>query len=118
MNLKDDWKYFILVFIITIVLGYYLGITISTVVDYRIKEAVITMPKPKNNIKIVVDKSPKDIEIKSNTKEIENFINFENISNDKNLNKYSKKYKKIKKNKIKTPFEPYNYNESNYLNIE
>uniref|UniRef100_A0A6C0IYD5 Uncharacterized protein n=1 Tax=viral metagenome TaxID=1070528 RepID=A0A6C0IYD5_9ZZZZ len=119
MNLKEDWKYFILVFFITIILGYYLGITISTVVDYRIKEAVITMPKPKNNINILVDDNPKNVTIKSNTKQIESFLNFKNISKDKNINKYSEKYNKIEKKntKKKVKFEPYNYEDSNYLNL-
>ena len=84
----NNWSHYILVFFITLMLGYFLGITIATVVDYRLKDAVVNMPTPKNIIKILVDKKPKTIKIKSNHKKIENFLNYKDSP---------KKSKKIKK---------------------
>ena len=50
MNLFDNFRQYILIIVITVALGYFLGITVSTVVDYRLKDAIINLPKPKNNI--------------------------------------------------------------------
>ena len=55
MELLREYKQYIIIIIITVILGYFLGITVSTVVDYRLKDAVITLPKPKNNITLKVD---------------------------------------------------------------
>ena len=52
MELLSNYKHYIVIIIITVVLGYFLGITVSTVVDYRLKEAVINLPKAKNNITV------------------------------------------------------------------
>lgn len=60
MNLFDNFRQYILIIVITVALGYFLGITVSTVVDYRLKDAIINLPKPKNNIIIKL----KDKEIK------------------------------------------------------
>ena len=81
----NNWSHYMLVFFITLMLGYFLGITIATVVDYRLKDAVVNMPTPKNTIKILVDKNPKNVKIKSNHKKIENFLNYKN--SPKKLNK-------------------------------
>ena len=78
-----DVSLYIVVFFVTLMLGYYLGITISTVVDYRLKDAVINMPRPKNNIKIVVSKKPIKIKVKSNKKQIENFLNYKELPKKK-----------------------------------
>ena len=45
-----NFKYVFLIIISTIIIGYILGMTISTVVDYRLKDAVINLPKPINRI--------------------------------------------------------------------
>jgi hypothetical protein len=60
MNLIQDFKGYIPVIIITLILGYFLGITVSTVVDYRLKDAVINLPKPRNNIVIKLDQQQLD----------------------------------------------------------
>ena len=79
MNLLENGKYFMITFILTLVLGYYLGLAVSTVVDYRLRDAAIHMPKPKNNIIIKMPKSfskkPK-VKVDDNSKQIENFLNF------------------------------------------
>jgi hypothetical protein len=93
-----DWTLYSLVFFVTLMLGYYLGITISTVVDYRLKDAVINMPRPKNNIKIVVSKKPKKVKVKSNKKEIEHFLNYKELPKTKTKTKKSSNTKKITSN--------------------
>ena len=46
----NNWKECLFILLITVVMGYFLGMTVSTVVDYRLKDAVIHIPKPKNKI--------------------------------------------------------------------
>ena len=55
----DNWKECLFILLITVVMGYFLGITVSTVVDYRLKDAIIHLPKPKN--KIMVNLNDSDI---------------------------------------------------------
>lgn len=55
MNLFNEYKHYIVIVLITIVLGYFLGITVSSVVDYRLKDAIINIPKQKNNIIVKLD---------------------------------------------------------------
>lgn len=89
----NNLSHYMLVFFVTLMLGYFLGITIATVVDYRLKDAVVNMPTPKNIVKILVDKKPKNVKVKSNHKKIENFLNYKD--NPKKLNiKTTKKSKK------------------------
>ena len=45
-----NFKYVFLIITSTIIIGYILGMTISTVVDYRLKDAVINLPNPINKI--------------------------------------------------------------------
>jgi len=127
MELLKNWGTFILVFILTLVLGYYLGLAISTTVDYKLQDISLRMPKPKNNITIEIIKKPKrkykllnkrhkrgrkykdknksileeneinEVKVTSNNKEIEKFINYPN----KGM-KPKKKKKKKNKNKDKT----------------
>ena len=77
MNLFDNFRQYILIIVITVALGYFLGITVSTVVDYRLKDAIINLPKPKNNIiiklkdkeiKLLKDKKNKKVKNKNNKK--------------------------------------------------
>ena len=80
----NNWKECLFILLITVVMGYFLGITVSTVVDYRLKDAIINLPKPKN--KIMVNLNDSDI--------METF---------KSSSKKSKKLaKKAKKNKKKS----------------
>ena len=80
----NNWKECLFILLITVVMGYFLGITVSTVVDYRLKDAIINLPKPKN--KIMVNLNDSDI--------METF---------KSSSKKSKKSaKKAKKNKKKS----------------
>ena len=55
MNPIKEYKHYIVIVLITIVLGYFLGITVSSVVDYRLKDAVINIPRQKNNIVVKLD---------------------------------------------------------------
>ena len=56
MKFFTEYKSTILLLIATIIFGYILGLAISTVVDYRLRDAVINLPKPKNNIILNIDK--------------------------------------------------------------
>lgn len=55
MDFLKDFKYYIVVILITLVLGYFLGLTVAGVVDYRLKDTIINLPKPRNNIIIQLD---------------------------------------------------------------
>jgi len=94
-------------------LGYFLGITIATVVDYRLKDAVVNMPTPKNTIKILVDKMPKDVKIKTNHKKIENFLNYKDSPKKLNIEKSNKKTKTKKCSKSNL-YNPVNDNREKY----
>lgn len=56
MELLNNYRQFIFILIITVVLGYFLGIAVSTVVDYRLKDAVINFPKQKSKVVVKVEK--------------------------------------------------------------
>ena len=109
----NNWSHYMLVFFITLMLGYFLGITIATVVDYRLKDAVVNMPTPKNIIKILVDKKPKTIKIKSNHKKIENFLNYKDGPKKLNIEKSNKKTKTKKCSKSNL-YNPVNDNREKY----
>ena len=96
MYLFENWKYFTLTLIITLILGYYLGLAISSVVDYRLREATLHMPKPKNNITIVVSKKPKKVSVKDNSKKIEKFINYKTSAKKPKSRRKSKSKSKSK----------------------
>jgi hypothetical protein len=55
MFLSVDQKYYIMVLVVTLLLAYFLGITIAGIVDYRLKDAVINLPKPRNNVYVHLD---------------------------------------------------------------
>ena len=109
----NNWSHYMLVFFITLMLGYFLGITIATVVDYRLKDAVVNMPTPKNTIKILVDKMPKDVKIKTNHKKIENFLNYKDSPKKLNIEKSNKKTKTKKCSKSNL-YNPVNDNREKY----
>ena len=109
----NNWSHYMLVFFITLMLGYFLGITIATVVDYRLKDAVVNMPTPKNTIKILVDKMPKDVKIKTNHKKIENFLNYKDGPKKLNIEKSNKKTKTKKCSKSNL-YNPVNDNREKY----
>ena len=113
MKFFEDYKSTLLVFITTLVFGYMLGLAISSVVDYRLRDAIINIPRPDNKIVLKLD----DLEIKKN-KVKEHFKNvynkqknikesFQNGPNNlskkikKNKKKMSKSVLKKTKNKIK-----------------
>jgi hypothetical protein len=50
-----DWQKLLIGFFIIMIFGYYLGITIASVVDYRLKDAIINLPEQKNTIYLNVD---------------------------------------------------------------
>lgn len=56
MELLNNYRQFIFILIITVVLGYFLGIAVSTVVDYRLKDAVINFPKQKSKVIVRLEK--------------------------------------------------------------
>ena len=47
MKFFTEYKSTILLLAATIIFGYILGLAISTVVDYRLRDAVINLPKTK-----------------------------------------------------------------------
>ena len=77
MELFRNYKHYIVIIIITVVLGYFLGITVSTVVDYRLKDVIVNLPKPKNKITVQLGDEKIQSEIvrhrKKNYKTIEKF---------------------------------------------
>ncbi len=99
MELLTNYKEYILIIIITVVLGYFLGITVSTVVDYRLKDIIVNLPKPKNNITVQLADKKIDSDIvrrvKKNYRKVENFKNHRG----KKHKKHQKKDKKDKKHK-------------------
>jgi thymidylate kinase len=72
-------KYWILGIVLIVLFGYYLGITIASVVDYRLKDAIINLPQPKVYINTEDEKI------------IEKFENNSKKKKNKNKNKTSKK---------------------------
>jgi hypothetical protein len=83
-----EWQQILIGIFIIILFGYYLGITIASVVDYRLKDAIINLPEQKNTIYVnvkdtenieqfKVNKNNKVISKKSSTPKKENFTNFE-----------------------------------------
>ena len=76
MKIFNNFKSSLIMFFIMLAFGYYLGVAISSVIDQKINNLTIRMPKPKNNIIIHVDQKPNKVNIKSNNKKQENFLNF------------------------------------------
>lgn len=116
MNLFNEYKHYIVIVLITIVLGYFLGITVSSVVDYRLKDAIINIPKQKNNIIVKLDdynlneafngkKRKKGKKAKKSPKKGKKT---KNVTKDKKTNKSPKKSKKCKNtaNKSEKPNKP------------
>tara|TARA_B100001093_G_scaffold480748_1_gene510913 strand:- start:2402 stop:3229 length:828 start_codon:yes stop_codon:yes gene_type:complete len=99
-----NFKYVFLIIISTIVIGYILGMTISTVVDYRLKDAVINLPNPINRIFLKL-KNKKLINLKRKQKgrKLEIEIEKKNQIIDRSFKKKGKLQKKnslnLKKNK-------------------
>ena len=55
-----DYFLFIPILILTIIMGYFLGLIISSTVDYRLKDIVVNLPRPKTNVFLndkIVDQS-------------------------------------------------------------
>ena len=111
MKLSDNLGSFILVFILTLILGYYLGLAISTTVNYKLQDLRFKFPRAKNNITIEIIKKPrrkfKIINVKKNNKKDDvKLINKQNINVDgedvENFNNYiGKRGKRGKKGKKK-----------------
>lgn len=123
--------------ILIILFGYYLGITIASVVDYRLKDAVINLPEPKIYIngddKIVEkftndDKTSKKVKKNGKTKK-QGFENFEPVIKkstddtivDQNQKAYAMSYK-LAKTLMDSPFpfkaaNSYDYDQI-YMNLE
>ena len=99
MKFFTEYKSTILLLIATIIFGYILGLAISTVVDYRLRDAVINLPKPKNNIILNIDKENHKLLAK------EKFVDYDSdleeyTNSEKNRDKKSN-LKKNKKSKTK-----------------
>ena len=45
-----DSSNYILIILITLILGYFLGLMISTTVSYRLKDLVVNIPRTKTNV--------------------------------------------------------------------
>ena len=96
MSLLSEYKNCIIIIIITIILGYFLGLSVSTVVDYRLKDAIIKFPRQKNNIVVKLD-----------NEQIEKFVNKKKTKTNRYKSKKTKTNKsKSKKTKIEK-FENY-----------
>lgn len=73
-----DYSSWLPIFVLVLVMGYFLGLTIATVVDYRLKDAVINLPQPPKP-KIVVKLPSEAVEgftsakKKKTTKTVEHF---------------------------------------------
>ena len=91
MKLFEGYKNTLLVLITPLIFGYMLGLTISSVVDYRLRDAIINIPRPRNNIVVKLD----DLKIKTNrVKE-----HFTSSLNEKK-NEKKKKNKTLKSDKF------------------
>ena len=101
MLLLNNYKHYLVILLITVVLGYFLGITVSTVVDYRLKDAVINLPKPKNKILVNLNDSDVLETFKNSKKKSKKTKKSKNKNDEKD--KKAKKAKKAKKSK-KEPF--------------
>lgn len=63
-----DYLLLIVIFVLTVIMGYFLGLMVSSTVDYRLKDIVVNLPRPKTNVFLndkIVDKSKQKI-IKNN----------------------------------------------------
>ncbi len=54
-----DYKGYLIIFLLTLVMGYFLGLMIATTVDYRLKNFIVNLPRPKNKIIVKLDKNTK-----------------------------------------------------------
>ena len=90
-----NFKYVLLIIISTMVIGYILGMTISTVVDYRLKDAVINLPNPVNRIFLKL-KNKKFINLKKKQKGRKLEIEIE--KKNQIIDRSFKKKGKLKKN--------------------
>lgn len=117
MELLQNLKQYLPVIIIALIMGYFLGLMISTTVDYRLKDAVINLPKPKNNITISLDKQvlknltgngsitetfegSKKVNKQSNPKTDKSKKTAKTIQESKNTNKNSKSKKNTSKETV------------------
>lgn len=103
MELLKDFKQYIMIIVITVVLGYFLGITVSTVVDYRLKEAVINLPKQRHNITVNLDENKKR----------EKITKVEGFKCGKKTKKEKTNNNNVKKKKSKNSKNSKNSNKSN-----
>ena len=98
MKLIQNWGIFILLFFITLVLGYYLGLAISTTVDYKLQDIQLRIPKPTNNIIIKMKKNGHVFKQKNKRKLLRRVIK------DKSLKlKQNKPNKQVNPNKQDKP---------------
>ena len=113
MSLLTDYKNSILIIIITVVLGYFLGMTVSTVVDYRLKETIVKLPKQNHNIIVKLDKNNniKNVEkFKSGKKSKKNPTKKSKSKKTKNSTKTVEPFANPTKNVCKDPAQLYKYN--------
>jgi len=99
MNPIKEYKHYIVIVLITIVLGYFLGITVSSVVDYRLKDAVINIPRQKNNIVVKLDDYNLNEAFKGNNTPVKKKKKTKKSPKKGKKSKKCKKDKKCKKNK-------------------
>ena len=96
-----DYKGYLIIFLLTLVMGYFLGLMIATTVDYRLKNFIVNLPRPKNKIIVKLDKNTK-IKTKkinkSNTKKQKKIIEgFSQNAREEVFNIENKREKEIKK---------------------
>jgi hypothetical protein len=89
-------KEWIIGIILVVLFAYYLGITIASVVDYRLKDAIINLPEQNNTIYLKVGEEHFEVE-KDDYKTKKKITNLKkkNLKTSKSSKKSSKKNKKF-----------------------
>jgi hypothetical protein len=100
-------KEWIIGIILVVLFAYYLGITIASVVDYRLKDAIINLPEQKNTIYLKVGEEHFEVEKdKDETKKKVLNLKKKDIKTSKKSSKKNKKFEHfeqlIKQNKDDT----------------
>lgn len=106
-----DTKNYVLIILLTLVLGYFLGLMISTTVDYRLKDMIVNLPRPNTNI--VIDKEILKIKTPYKNKQKINknsCVHNCKIHSDRNINKKKTSKKKLLNNNLLSKLESFTSN--------
>ena len=94
-----DYKGYLIIFLLTLVMGYFLGLMIATTVDYRLKNFIVNLPRPKNKIIVKLDKNKKVLvnKIRKNKAKKNIVEKFTQNARERVFNIENKKEKEMKK---------------------